>query len=92
MDPTGIVLIMALVVPILLLIFFGVQYQKYVKEIEYDQHLITDKELLETIARQPGGIASVKQLAEITPLTKKQVRFRKSRYADETLLFTCRAH
>jgi len=78
MDPTGIVLIMALVVPILLLIFFGVQYQKYVKEIEYDQHLITDKELLETIAQQPGGIASIKQLAEITPLTKRFILWGKA--------------
>ena len=76
MGPVVIVLIFAVIVPIFLLIFFVVQYQKYVKEIEYDQHLITDKELLETIARQPGGIASIKQLAEITPLTKKQVRFR----------------
>ena len=76
MDPIGIVLIMAVIVPILLLIFFVIQYQKHVKEIEYDQHLITDKELLETIARQPGGIVSIKQLAEITPLTKRQVRFR----------------
>ncbi len=76
MDPIGIVLIMAIVVPIFLLIFFMYQYRGYVKEIEYDQHLITDKELLETIARQPGGIVSIKQLAEITPLTKKQVRFR----------------
>jgi len=76
MDPIGMVLIMGIVIPIFLLIFFIFVYRKNVKDIEYDQHLITDKELLETIARQPGGIASVKQLTEITPLTKKRLRFR----------------
>lgn len=86
MDPIGIALIMALVVPILLLIFFVYQYQANVKNIEYDQHLITDKELLETIAQQPGGIVSVKQLTEITPLTKQQARFRLMYFQGQGLL------
>lgn len=76
MDPVGIVLIMAIVVPLFFVFFFIFQYGKHVKNIEYDQHLITDKELLETIARQPGGIVSIKQLTEITALTKQQARFR----------------
>jgi len=77
MDPVALaVILVAIVLPTFLLFFFIVQYQKNVKEIEYDQHLITDKELLQTIARQPGGLASIKQLVEVTPLNKRQLRFR----------------
>jgi len=77
MDPVALaVILVAIVLPTFLLFFFIIQYQKNVKEIEYDQHLITDKELLQTIARQPGGLASIKQLVEVTPLNKRQLRFR----------------
>jgi len=46
------------------------------KVLESDQHLLTDKELIQIIAKQPGGIASVKQLADITPLSPKQLQAR----------------
>jgi len=80
------ILLMTFFMPICMLIFFIFSYRKNVKEIEYDQHLITDKELLETIARQPGGIVSVKQLTEITPLTKQQARFRLIYFQGQGLL------
>lgn len=76
MSTAAIVIVFSIVLPILLLLFFIYQYNSNVKDIEYDQHLITDKGLLEMIAGQPGGVVSLKQLVEVTPLTKKQVRFR----------------
>jgi len=51
------------------------------KVLESDQHLLTDKELIQVIANQPGGIASVKQLADVTPLSSKQLQARLTYFA-----------
>jgi len=64
------------VVPILLGFFIYFAYRSSIKKIEYNQHLLTDREVLYTIAEQPGGLLSPQQLADTTPLTKKQAKNR----------------
>lgn len=63
-------------VPILIGLLIYVTYKSHIKTIEYDQYLLTDKELLQLIAQHPGGLISSKQLSDITPLDKKQSRAR----------------
>lgn len=63
-------------IPILITLLIYLAYKSHIKTIEYDQYLLTDKELLQLIAEQPGGLISPKQLSDITPLNKKQSKTR----------------
>jgi len=70
------ILIATFIAMALILIYTIRKIRPSEKKIEYDQHLMTDKELIQVIAKQPGGIASVKQLANITSLSPKQLSAR----------------
>lgn len=72
-----IAILTATAIAIALILFYSFRkVRPNVKDIEFDQHLMTDKELIGIIGNQPGGIASVKQLADITPLSLKQLTTR----------------
>lgn len=70
------ILISTVIAIALILVYTFRKIRPSEKKIEYDQHLMTDKELIQVIAKQPGGIASIEQLADITPLSSKQLQAR----------------
>jgi len=72
----AIVLGLVIVVPILLFLVIYFFYQKKVKQIEYSQDELSDKDLILMFSKEPDGYLTSERLAKKSGLSKSDARFR----------------